>query len=132
MQPLSDGRVSARWNAIDGTSESIVPGLGPMAEGLDPLSGYCLPLELGPIAEQDGEGEGVPSFLFLKDPGAGWQIWRRFMREGGDSNRAGQRPIREESYVMIFPVLSPEMNWRFRIYDHPGGGIRWEVNSDNR
>ncbi len=130
MQPMSDSNVSARWNAIDRSPFGQQPeGVGSAVEELDMLSGVSRPLTLGPIGEQEAANDGPVSFLMLKDPGAGWQIWRRFQYEAGG---AEGRPFREESYSMIYPVLSPEMNWRFRIYDIPGGGIRWEVNSDNR
>ncbi len=133
IQPISDGNVSARWNAVDQRS----PGRPPQGEStivgdIDTRSGVGSPLPLGPIAEQEEGDAGPPSFLFLKDPGAGWQIWRRFLHMAGDLNPADKGQFREESYIMVYPLFSPEMNWRFRIYDVPGRGIRWEVNSDNR
>ena len=133
MQPLSDGNVSARWDSVDGSSlgRSLGdPGL--MVEDLDTRSGVCRPMTLGEIPEQDEGDYAQPSFLFLKDPGAGWQIWRRFSSEVSDGQPVVRDGYREETYTMVYPLISPDMNWRFRVYDLPGGGVRWEVNSGNR
>ncbi len=130
LQPLSDGNVSARWNAVDPQSPERKPGgAGLLEEDLDALSCVCGPLTLGMIPVQDDGYANSPSFLILKDPGAGWQIWRRFLYPAGDAGSGDSSAAREESYIMVYPMFSPNMNWRFRIYDVPGGGIRWEVNS---
>ena len=132
MQPLSDGSVSARWNEVDHGSLVRPPedaGLAP--ESLDARSAVGPPLSLGPMPEQDTDSGHPPSFLFLKDPGAGWQIWRRFLGPAGGESGGKSEP-REETYSMVYPMSSPEMNWRFRVYDTPGGGVRWEVDSGAR
>ena len=64
-----------------------------------------------------GEDEIPPSFLLLKDPGAGWQIWRRSVRTVDGGEAGADDGFREESYSMVFPLVSAEMNWRFRVYD---------------
>ena len=133
IQPLSDGSVSASWNAIDPAPSAVsLPGEELLSGNLDAHSRVCIPLALGPIAEQEEADAGSPSFLILKDPGAGWQIWRRSLHITGGVKPGGKDGFREESYAMVYPLVSPDMNWRFRVYDVPGGGIRWEVNSSNR
>ncbi len=133
MQPLSDGNISARWNAIDRRSPGRPLFNADMTlEDVDTRSGICSPLTLGTMPEQEEGNANLPSFLFLKDPGAGWQIWRRFLHPQSDVNPSDQNGFREETYTMVYPLFSPDMNWRFRIYDLPGGGLRWEVNSSNR
>ena len=132
MQPLSDGTVSARWNGVDRGWPSVsLEGADLTVEGLDARSCVCGPLNLGPIPEQEEDGNS-PSFLILKDPGAGWQIWRRFLHAASDVESGDKSGTREESYVMVYPMFSPNMNWRFRIHDVPGGGVRWEVNSGSQ
>ena len=130
LQPISDGNISARWNAVD----RALPGHsthdgGWRVEDLDARSCACGPLTLGTIPEQEREDDEPPAFLFLKDPGAGWQIWRRFTRTRGSGETPGQEAYREESYTMVYPLLSAEMNWRFKVYDNPGGGARVEIDS---
>lgn len=133
MQPLSDGNVSARWNEVDHGSLVPPPADAALAvEALDTRSTVCSPLTLGALPEQEADDGHPPSFLFLKDPGAGWQIWRRFLHPAGGAESGGKSGFREESFIMVYPMSSPEMNWRFRVYDTPGGGVRWEVNSGNR
>lgn len=133
MQPLSDGNVSARWHQIERSSPGQPSQAGrTILEEIDTRSGVCTPLTLGQIAELDEEDGTPPAFLILKDPGAGWQIWRRFLRMAGDASPSDMGQLRHETYNMVYPLFSPEMNWRFRIYDVPGGGIRWEVDSGNR
>ncbi len=133
MQPLDDGNVSAHWSAIDaGTPDRPLRGGEMLPRDLDARSSVCSPLELGPIAEQEEGNQDQPSFLLLKDPGAGWQIWRRFLHAQSDANPADKNYYREESYTMVYPLFSPDMNWRFRVHDVPGGGVRWEVYSGNR
>ena len=84
MQPVSDGQVSARWHSVELGST----GADLLAEAADGLSCVCAPLALGEIAGPEREDDNPPSFLLLKDPGAGWQIWRRFVRTvGGDEIR---------------------------------------------
>ena len=133
MQPLSDGSVSARWNEVDHGSLVRPPedvGLAP--EDLDARSAVCRPLGLGVMPKQGMDSGHPPSFLLLKDPGAGWQIWRRFLGPASGSESGGKSGLREETYSMVYPMSSPEMNWTFRVYDTPGGGVRWEVDSGNR
>ena len=133
MQPLSDGKVSARWDSVDGSTVGrSLPDAGLVMDDLDTRSRVCRPVILGDIPEQAAEDLNRPSFLLLKDPGAGWQIWRRFSPASGNGEIAVDGGFREEIYTMVYPVLSPHMNWRFRVYDLPGGGVRWEVNSGNR
>ena len=91
-----------------------------------------VPLVLGPMPEPGADDSHPPSFLFLKDPGAGWQIWRRFIRPASGGEFPGKSGLREETYSMVYPMSSPAMSWSFRVYDTPGGGLRWEVNSGNR
>ena len=133
MQPLSDGKVSARWDSVDGSSVGRwLRELGSMVEDLDTRSSVCRPMTLGHMPEQEEGDSAHPSFLLLKDPGAGWQIWRRFSSAASAGEMDVEGSFREETYTMIYPILSPHMNWRFRVYDLPGGGVRWEVNSGNR
>ena len=133
IQPLSDGKISAHWDTVDGTdsgSSSGDPGL--MAHEIDGRSSICRPMALGEIPEQQEGDFANPSFLLLKDPGAGWQLWRRFSPVSEDGQPLMEDGCREEAYTMIYPMLSPHMNWRFRVHDLPGGGVRWEVNSSSR
>ena len=133
MQPLSDGNISASWNAVEHGSLGRPPNDAVLpAEGLDSRSGIGSPMTLGAMPEQQVDDADLPSFLFLKDPGAGWQIWRRFLHPGNDAESDGRNGFREETFSMVYPMSSPNMNWRFRVYDIPGGGVRWEVNSGNR
>ena len=133
MQPMSDGNVSARWNAVGRQPPGQRQGdAGLLAGELDALSCVCRPLALGTIPEQDDGRADSPSFLILKDPGAGWQIWRRFVYPAGDAGSGDSNGTFEESYIMVYPMFSPDMNWRFRIHDVPGGGLRWEVVSRNQ
>ena len=130
MQPLSDGNISARWNGVNRRSPGgALQDAGQSVEGLDARSCVCHPLTLGEIPEQEEGGANPPSFLMLKDPGAGWQIWRRFLRAQDDENSSADAGYREESYTMVYPLLSAEMNWRFRVHDEPGGGVRVEIDS---
>ena len=133
MRPLSDGSVGASWNAVD---------MGPNGEAMtevdmapvdpNPVAVVCSPLPMGEIPEQ-GAGDGnPPSFLLLRDPGAGWQIWRRYADVVGDGKPAVDDGFREESYVMVYPMLSADMGWRFRVYDPGDGGVRVEVNPASR
>lgn len=131
MQPLSDSSVSARWDPVGGGERSLHdPGL-PSAE-VDSRSGICHPMTLGDIPEQDDGDFAQPSFLFLKDPGAGWQIWRRFAPAERDGTPIEKNGYRQEAYTMVYPMLSQHMNWRFRVYDLPDGRVRWEVDSSHR
>ena len=132
MQPLSDGNISARWNSIDHSAGRFPRDADLTVDDLDARSGVCSPLILGSIPEQEKGDTSPPSFLMWKDPGAGWQIWRRFLHESSNVKSAGKDASREESYTMVYPMSNPHMNWRFRIYDLPGGGVRWEVDSGNR
>ena len=133
MQPLGDGSVSARWDPVaDGSISGEISDPGQMVRDLDNRSSVCRPMALGEIPEQDAEDHAQPAFLFLKDPGAGWQIWRRFSPEGGDGEPVIEGGCREEIFTMVYPFLSSHMNWRFRVYDLPDGGLRWEVNSGIR
>ena len=130
MQPLADGSVSASWDPVGGGQSP--DDLGLLAAGLDSRSGVCRPMALGEMPEQETGDMANPSFLLLKDPGAGWQIWRRFTSAESDGGLATGDGCRKETYTMVYPVRSPHMNWRFRVYDLPGGGIRWEVDSGKR
>ena len=132
MQPLRDGNISGRWNSVDrGPSGRPPHAEGLTVDDLDAHSGTCSPLTLGAIPAQEEGDASIPAFLILKDPGAGWQIWRWFSRTAEDVKSDDRTGLREESYTMVYPLSSPHMNWRFRVYDVPGGGARWEVNSDN-
>ena len=133
MQPLADGNVSASWDMVEASSLGPFPGnQGLLVDDVGLRSRACRPMALGEIPEQDEGNFAQPCFLFLKDPGAGWQIWRRFSPVGKDGERVVRDGSRKETFTMIYPVLSDHMNWRFRVYDLPGGGIRWEVDSGNR
>lgn len=128
MQPLSDGNAIARWNAVDGgeAGESSRRSQT-MVDDVNTLSSVCRPLALGAIPEQEEGDASLPSFLILRDPGAGWQIWRRFSPTTGDGKPIVTDGFREETYVMVFPMLNADVNWRFRVYDLPGGGARVEM-----
>ena len=125
MQPLTGGNVIARWNAVDHNGLDEAAHGGAMVDDLATRSGVCRPMTLGQIPQQEEGDEVLPSFLLLRDPGAGWQIWRRFTEEGEAGVGEG---FRDETYTMIFPLLDADFNWRFRVYDVPGGGVRVEVN----
>ena len=125
MQPLSDGNVIARWNAVEGSEGGeSVNGVGAMADDVDTRSSVCKPLTLGVIPEQDEEDFSMPSFLVLRDPGAGWQIWRRFAPTTVDGSYAVNDGVREETYIMVYPLMDAETHWRFRVRDLPQGGVR--------
>ena len=125
MQPLSDGNVIARWNAVEGSeSGEPVNGVGAMADDVNTRSSVCKPLVLGVIPEQDVGDFSMPSFLILRDPGAGWQIWRRFAPMTVDGSYAVNDGVREETYTMVYPLMDAETHWRFRVRDLPEGGVR--------
>ena len=130
MQPLGDGRVSARWDPVGAGRPPSESSL--LAADLESRANTCRPMELGDMPEQAPGDVSPPSFLFLKDPGAGWQIWRRFSPSDRDGQPIVEDGCRVESYAMVYPLLSQDMNWRFRVYDLPGGGVRWEVDSRRR
>ncbi len=133
MQPLSNGNVTARWDPVGGGAAGrSIDDFGLLVADLDSSSGICRPMTLGDIPEQADGDFAQPSFLFLKDPGAGWQIWRRFAPAASDGKRVVENGYREEIFTMVYPMLSQHMNWRFRVYDLPDGRVRWEVNSGNR
>ena len=132
MQPLADGRVSARWGPVGGGADGPPGDMGTLAAALESRSGICRPMTLGEMPEQNESDFAPPYFLLLKDPGAGWQIWRRFSPMTEDGQPVMEHGFREEAYTMVYPMLSPHMNWRFRVRDLAGGGVRWEVNSGNR
>ena len=133
MQPLADGNVSASWDMVHGSSPGPFPGnLGLLVEDDGLHSRVCRPMALGEMPQQETGDPDHPSFLLLKDPGAGWQIWRRFTSAKSDGRLAAGEVCHIETYTMLYPVRSPHMNWQFRVYDLPGGGIRWEVDSGNR
>ncbi len=125
MQPLSDGNVIARWNAVDrsGAGDSI-SDTGAMVDDISTRSSVCKPLALGAIPEQDDGDASLPSFLVLRDPGAGWQIWRRFSPTTSEGRYAVNGGLREEAYTMVYPLIDAETSWRFRVRDLPEGGIR--------
>ena len=133
MQPLSDGNVSARWNAVDrsGTDESRSPELlhdtGAMVDDVNTRSSICKPLTLGIIPEQEDGDANLPSFLILRDPGAGWQIWRRFSPVTSDGSYVLKDGFREETYTMVYPLLDAKTIWRFRVHDLPEGGVRVQM-----
>ena len=130
LQPVSDGKVSAHWHAVGRHSPGRqADAAGLLAEDADARSCVCNPLALGEIPEPEERDDSPPSFLLLKDPGAGWQIWRRFVRTVGGGTSGAEADYREETYTMVFPLLSAEMNWRFRVYEAPGGGARVEIDS---
>ena len=133
MQPLNDGNVIARWNAVhrDEADESLHQP-ETMADDLNTRSSVCMPLILGIIPEQEEKDANLPSFLILRDPGAGWQIWRRFSPATGDGSYVLEDGFREEIYTMVYPLLNADVNWRFRVYDLPGGGVRVEMNQGSR
>ena len=129
MQPLSDGSVLARWNAVHrGEDGEYLHQRETMADDLNTRSSACRPLALGRIPEQAEDDASLPSFLVLRDPGAGWQVWRRFSPVTGDGNPVIKNGYREETYVMVYPLLDAGVSWRFRVYDLPGGGVRVEMN----
>ena len=133
MQPLADGKVSASWDPVDGSSLSPFPGnQGLLVEDVGLHSGVCRPMTLGEMPEQKEGDFDPPSFLLLKDPGAGWQIWRRFTSAINNGRSATEEVCRIETYTMVYPVRSPHMNWRFRVYDLPDGRVRWEVDSGHQ
>ena len=128
MQPLSDGTISARWNAIDRSrGGQSLHGVGMMADDENTRSDVCRPLVLGTIPEQEEGDANIPSFLILRDPGAGWQIWRRFSPLTSDGSYVLKDGFREETYTMVYPQINAEMNWRFKLYDLPDGGVRVEM-----
>ena len=94
---------------------------------MDALSAVAQPVTLGTIPAQPDEDVGSPAFLLLRDPGAGWQIWRRFaVRLEPGCQEPVTTGVREESYVMVYPILDAEMCWRFLVRELPGGGTRVE------
>ena len=128
MQLLSDGKVSARWNAVDrGNASESLHGEGAMVDDLNTRSDVCKPLVLGTIPEQEEGDANLPSFLILRDPGAGWQIWRRFSPLTSDGSYVLKDGFREETYTMVYPLLDAETNWSFRVYDLSEGGVRVEM-----
>lgn len=134
MQPQDDGLVIARWSFVYGPLGQMPRGnAGTLDAGTDTLSAMAMPVTLGAIPPQPDDDAGPPTFLLLRDPGAGWQIWRRFAfpsRPGfGESATTG---MREESYVMVYPILDAETCWRFLVRDLPGGGTRVESISRSR
>lgn len=133
MQPLSDGNVSARWNAVNRSSagESLHRA-GTMVDDLNTRTSVCRPLVLGTIPEQEEGDANLPSFLLLRDPGAGWQIWRRFSPVTSDGSYVLKDGFREETYTMVYPLVDAKTNWRFRVYDLPGGGVRVEMNQGSQ
>ena len=132
MQPLADGNVSANWDPVGSGADGSPGDSETLLAGLESRSCACQPMTLGEIPAQDDSDFAQPSFLFLKDPGAGWQIWRRFTSAISDDRLSAGEVCRIETYTMVYPVLSPHMNWRFRVYDLPGGRVRWEVDSGHR
>ena len=125
MQPLSDGNVIARWNSID-PNQAIEPHqtAGPMADDVNTRSSVCWPLTLGVIPGQGEEDASLPTFLILRDPGAGWQIWRRFSPKTVDGSYAVTDGVREETYTMVYPLMDAQTHWRFLVRDLPEGGVR--------
>ena len=122
MQPLSDGNVIARWNAVEGSEGGDTRrDTGAMVDDVNTRSSVCRPLALGIIPEQDAEDASLPSFLILRDPGAGWQIWRRFAPTTVDGSYAVNDGVREETYTMVYPLMDAETHWRFRVRDLPRG-----------
>ena len=133
MQPLSDGKVIARWNAVYSSDAGESSHQAEtMADDVNTRSSVCQPLPLGIIPEQEEEDANLPSFLILRDPGAGWQIWRRFSPATSDGSYVLEDGFREETYTMVYPLLNADVNWRFRVYDLPGGGVRVEMNQGSR
>ena len=128
MQLLSDGNTASRWRVMDGgPGDRRVEGLDSTAEETYTGGGVSTPLPLGEIPEQEASDENPPSFLLLKDPGAGWQIWRRFYEAKCRDDTGVQGGVRDESYVMVYPMISADMRWRFRIHDTPEGGTHIEM-----
>ena len=130
LQRFSDGSVAARWGIIESSdnerSHFHVPSL---AEDRNARSAVCRPLTLGMIPEQDEDDVNLPSFLILRDPGAGWQIWRRISPVTSEGAYVISDGFRKESYTMVFPLLNADVNWHFRVYDLPDGGVRVEMRS---
>ena len=129
LQPLDDGSVCARWNAVDsGGADKSPHDDGAMLDDPATRIGVGRPLALGDIPEQAEVDDTLPSFLFLRDPGAGWQIWRLSTVKMQVNDEA----FREETYTMVYPMLDSDFSWRFRVYDVPGGGVRVETSQGNR
>ena len=129
MQPLSDGNVLARWNAVHrGDAGESLHRRETMVDDLNTRSSIGKPLTLGTIPKQEEDDASLPSFLVLRDPGAGWQVWRRFSPATSDGKFVVKDGFRQETYVMVYPLLDAGVNWRFRVYDLPGGGVRVEMN----
>ena len=126
MQPLSNGNIIARWNAIDHTSHEAeaLHDTGPMANDVNTRSSVSWPLTLGAIPVQGEEDANLPSFLLLRDPGAGWQIWRRYSPMAVEGSQTVNDGVREETYTMVYPLMDAKTNWRFRIHDLPQGGVQ--------
>ena len=125
MQPLSDGNVIARWNAIDDSQAGgTLHDSGSMADDVNTRYSVCRPLSLGAIPPQAEDDANLPSFLVLRDPGAGWQIWRRFAPMASDGSYVGCDGAREETYTMVYPLMDAETHWRFLVRDLPEGGVR--------
>ena len=125
MQPLSDSNVIARWNAIDPNhDDESLRFTGSMADDVNTRSSVCKPLALGAIPEQEEGDASLPSFLILRDPGAGWQIWRRFSPMTVEGSYSVNDGVREETYTMVYPLMDAETHWRFRVRDLPEGGVR--------
>lgn len=125
MQPLSDGNVIARWNEIERDECGESPrDAGAMVDDVNTRSSVCKPMSLGEIPEQDVGDASLPSFLVLRDPGAGWQVWRRFAPTTVDGSYAVNDGVREETYTMVYPLMDAETHWRFRVRDLPEGGLR--------
>ena len=125
MQPLSNGNVIARWNAIDlSGGDDLSLGLEAMVDDVNTRFSLCQPLVLGEIPMQEDGDASLPSFLVLRDPGAGWQIWRRFSLMTTDGRNVATDGFREETYIMVYPLLDGETTWRFHVRDLPGGGVR--------
>ena len=129
IRRLSDGNTAATWGTADHSQgDQPFPGVSPLDGSQDVHSSVSIPMALGEIPAQDEGDVHCPSFLMLRDPGAGWQIWRRFTSLDNDGRFVFKDGYREESYVMVYPVLSSDMNWRFRVYGLPGGQVRVEMN----
>ena len=125
MQPLSDGNVIARWNAIDPSMGDESPhGMEAMVDDVNTRSSVSQPLTLGMIPQQEVGDASLPSFLILRDPGAGWQIWRRFSPMTSDGRYFVSEGVREETYTMVYPLMDAGTHWRFRVRDLPEGGVR--------
>ena len=125
MQPLSNGNVIARWNSIDVSgNDDSPPGFDVMIDDVNTRFSVCRPLVLGEIPKQADGDASLVSFLILRDPGAGLQIWRRFSPKTDGGLYAGADGFREETYIMVYPLLDAETTWRFRVHDLPEGGVR--------